>query len=52
MSTCAFTPEADATWRYLETNDDSEQLNERQEAEMARGEEELALLLAGTKKSS
>jgi hypothetical protein len=47
MSACAVTPETYAAWRYLETDD--EELPEREEAEMVRGEEELGLLLAGTK---
>ena len=47
MSACAVTPETYAAWPYLET--DGEELHEREEAEMVRGEEELALLLAGTK---
>ena len=47
MSTCAVTPETYDAWRYMETDD--EELHEREEAEMARGEEELGLLLAGTK---
>lgn len=46
MSACAVTPETYAAWRYLETGD--EELHERDEAEMARGEEELGLLLTGT----
>jgi hypothetical protein len=46
MSACAVTPETYDAWRYLETDD--EELHEREDAEMARGEEELALLLAGT----
>jgi hypothetical protein len=47
MSTCAITPETYAAWHYLETDD--EELHEREEAEMVKGEEELGLLLAGTK---
>lgn len=47
MSTCAVTPETYAAWHYLETDD--EQLYEREEAEIARGEGELGLLLKGTK---
>jgi hypothetical protein len=47
MSACAVTPETYAAWCYLET--DEEELHEREDAEMVRGEEELALLLAGTK---
>ena len=47
MSACAVTPETYAAWRYLETDD--EELHEREEAEMVRGEEELGLLLTGTK---
>src|SRR5712691_10762442 len=50
MSACAVTPETYAALRYLETDD--EELHERDEAEMVRGEEELGLLLAGTRKSS
>jgi hypothetical protein len=46
MSAYAVNPETHAVWRYLET--DNEELYEREEAEMARGEEELGLLLAGT----
>ena len=44
MSACAVTPETYAAWSYLEIDD--EELHEREEA---RGEEELGLLLAGTK---
>lgn len=47
MSACDVTPETYAAWCYLETDD--EELHEREEAEMVRGEEELGLLLAGTK---
>lgn len=47
MSTCAVTPETYAAWRYLETDD--EELHDREEVEMVRGEEELGLLLTGTK---
>lgn len=43
MSACSVTPEASAARRYLET--DNEELQEREEAEMVRGEEELGLLL-------
>ena len=46
MSTYAVTPETYAAWRYLETED--EDLCEREQAEIMRGEEELGLLLAGT----
>lgn len=48
MSACVVTPETYAAWRYLETDD--EELYEREEAEVARGEGELGLLLKGTKK--
>ncbi len=47
MSAYAATPETYAAWRYLETDD--EELYEREEAEMVKGEEELGLLLAGMK---
>ncbi len=47
MSAYAVNPETHAVWQYLETDD--EELYEREEAEMVRGEEELGLLLAGTK---
>jgi hypothetical protein len=47
MSACAVTPETYDAWRYLETDD--EELHEREEAEMVKGEEELGLLLTGTK---
>ena len=47
MSAYAITPETYAAWHYME-NDDEESY-EREEAEMARGEEELGLLLTGTK---
>src|SRR5882757_6465552 len=47
MSACAVTPETYAAWHYLETDD--EELHEREEAEMVKGEEELGLLLTGTK---
>ncbi|KAF8487708.1 hypothetical protein F5888DRAFT_1710504 [Russula emetica] len=43
MSSCAVLPETYAAWSYLETDDD--ELHEREEAEMVRGEEELGLLL-------
>lgn len=49
MSAYAVTPETYAAWRYLETDD--EDLYEREQAEMLRGEEELGLLLAGTSSS-
>jgi hypothetical protein len=46
MSACAITPETYAAWSYLEADD--EELHEREETEMVRGEEELGLLLKGT----
>jgi hypothetical protein len=47
MSACAVTPETYAVWGSLETDDEG--LHEREAAEIVRGEEELALLLPGTK---
>ena len=47
MSAYAVTPEIYAAWRYLETDDDD--LYEREQVEMVREEEELGLLLAGTR---
>ena len=50
MSPCAITSETyrDASWVYSEIDDDDdEELHEKDEAELVRGEEELGLLLAG-----
>ena len=47
MSAYAITPEIYAAWRYLETDDDD--LYEREQAEILKEEEELGLLLAGTR---
>jgi hypothetical protein len=50
MSEHAATPETYAAWRYLELTDELRPFD-GEEAEMLRGKEELALLLAGTEYS-
>ena len=50
MSDHAATPETYAAWRHLELTDELRPWD-GEEAEMLRGKEELALLLAGTEHS-
>ena len=50
MSEDAATPETYAAWRYLELTDELRPFD-AEKAEMLRGKEELALLLAGTEYS-